>query len=91
MIYGQHHMRYFKYARYKRWAAAFIYVSALPMCAVPGAYSFDSPDQHAEIVKQALYDVLCPGNLALLQKSAAYSEGSPTSEPRKHCLESQSG
>jgi hypothetical protein len=54
-----------------------------------GAYAFDNPDEHAAIVKEALYDKLCPGNLALLQKSAAYTEGALELEPRKHCLDPQ--
>jgi hypothetical protein len=83
MIYNLHHMQYLRYDRYRRHATAVIYASTLIAWACAGAYCFDSPDEHGEIVKQALSGILCKGNLELLEKSASFS--SADTEPRKHC------
>jgi len=57
------------------------------IAAVPAGFCFDpskssTADEHADIVKQALYDVLSPGNLSFVQKVVAYQ--SQQSEPRRH-------
>jgi hypothetical protein len=79
-------MRYPKDKRRRLKIGLMIYAIA-SFFAICAAYAFDPAqgdqgDAHKEIVKQALYDVLAPGNLAFVEKVVAFQ--SQQDDPRRH-------
>jgi hypothetical protein len=79
-------MRYPKDKRRRQLIGSILYIIA-SLTAVSAGYCFDPSkgdkgDAHEDIVKQALYDALAPGNLAFLQKAVFFQ--SQQDDPRRH-------